>query len=156
MDRIYVVSGLLVLLVGCGADQLVRTEPLAPGGECEAGGTTIYMGEDADGDGVLGDDEIFTTDHVCNGVDGADGEDAPVPLVRVDDEAAGENCSAGGLAVHTGFDIEHPAECGVLRGREMACLCFRGQRQDLGHHRLDPGRAAGRPRAAGGERGLLP
>jgi hypothetical protein len=67
----------------------------APAGDvCPAGGTVVVAGRDDDGDGVLDDDEIETTDYVC---------DAPI-LVRMRAEPAGEHCPDGGIAFLTGRD----------------------------------------------------
>ena len=89
--------GFLVLAVfGCAPAQLVRTERVGPGEECAAGGLAVHLGTDVNVDGILGDDEIATTDYVC---------DAVIAMVRVDSEAPGMNCDAGGIAVHTGVDV---------------------------------------------------
>lgn len=88
---------LVSLAVGCAPAQLVRSERIDPGEECVAGGLAVHLGTDTNVDGILGDDEIATTDFVC---------DAALALVRVDGEPAGMNCEDGGIAVHAGMDLD--------------------------------------------------
>jgi hypothetical protein len=98
MTRSLLYACLLVsLALGCAPAQLVRTERIDPGEECVAGGLAVHLGTDINADGILGDDEIATTDYVC---------DAALALVRVDAEPDGMNCDAGGIAVHAGLDLD--------------------------------------------------
>ncbi len=92
---------LVSLALGCAPAQLVRTERIDPGEECAAGGLAVHLGTDTNVDGILGDDEIATTDYVC---------DAALALVRVDAEPAGMNCQDGGIAVHAGLDLDGSGE----------------------------------------------
>jgi hypothetical protein len=63
------------LTIGCatndvtlgGPSTLIRVVPLAPGAECTSGGTIIYTGLDNDGDTFLDDEEITSSQNICNG-----------------------------------------------------------------------------------------
>ena len=62
---------------------LINTSDEVAGDNCANGGVKIEVGEDTNGDGVLGIDEVddSLTRFVCNGQDGQDGEDGiSVPL----------------------------------------------------------------------------
>jgi hypothetical protein len=97
---------LLAILVSfaaaCGDDpieveELIRVDQEPPGANCEHGGIAVHIGMDDSADGQLQDDEIGETLYTC---DVADGQ----VLTRTDEEPAGDNCSNGGAAVHTGVD----------------------------------------------------
>jgi len=73
--------GLATLLGACALAACGDSEPAAeapatlnrvvaeqPGKNCEAGGQAIQLGVDANGSGVLDDDEVKGTSYVCNGV----------------------------------------------------------------------------------------
>ena len=64
-----------LLAAGCGHDvalggpnTLVRVDPEPSGIHCEEGGVAIQTGLDLDGDAYLDDEEIVSTQYVCNGV----------------------------------------------------------------------------------------
>src|ERR1041385_6080090 len=50
-----------------GPSALVRVDSEPPGANCPDGGVAIHTGLDQNGDGYLGDDEITSTQYVCNG-----------------------------------------------------------------------------------------
>ncbi len=52
---------------------LVRVDDEPPGANCVTGGVAVHSGFDADGDGVLDDDEIDDTAYVCADGSGIDG-----------------------------------------------------------------------------------
>ena len=54
-----------------GLNSLIATEAIEPGDVCANGGVAISTGVDANADGVLDEDEIASTENVCNGVDGS-------------------------------------------------------------------------------------
>jgi Collagen triple helix repeat (20 copies) len=57
-----------------GLNALVSIDPeLATGGHCPFGGVRVRSGLDANGDGVLGDSEVTSTEYVCNGAPGSGG-----------------------------------------------------------------------------------
>ncbi|MEN9799238.1 MAG: hypothetical protein RL653_2934 [Pseudomonadota bacterium] len=65
-----------LLVLGCGQSApsaLVRSEVVAPGAECPAGGTRLSFGVDADRSGALEGEEVSTSTFVCNGEAGAAG-----------------------------------------------------------------------------------
>ena len=81
-----------------GKNSLVRLDEESPGANCPHGGTAVKSGIDANGDGVLDDDEVTHTAYVCAGPKG-DGA-----LIRLEDEPPGTNCPHGGTAVKSGID----------------------------------------------------
>ncbi|MFZ9890166.1 MAG: DUF7151 family protein, partial [Myxococcota bacterium] len=68
--------------------------------DCPAGGVDIELGVDKNGDGELSADEVKRVVTVCNGNGGA------AALVDVKEEAAGAECSAGGLLIRSGLDAD--------------------------------------------------
>lgn len=94
-----------------GASSLVRLDAEAEGDNCPNGGTAIVSGVDANGDGVLGNDEVTSTRYACNGAgkdgdngtDGTDGTDGLQAIVRLETEAPGDNCEFGGTRVSSGL-----------------------------------------------------
>jgi hypothetical protein len=52
---------------GNAPTSLVRVDDEPAGSNCKNGGVAISTGHDTNDDGVLGDDEIVTTQYVCNG-----------------------------------------------------------------------------------------
>ena len=103
---------------GEGAAALVETSD-ASAEECEYGGVVITTGLDADGDGVLNENEIVSTAVICDGAPGAGGEDGETgetgpegdagadgdsSLVVFEEEPAGANCPEGGVRVLSGLD----------------------------------------------------
>lgn len=99
----------LVLFAACGDARLVDLTSLPPGDDCAAGGVRVQHGTDDNGDGVLQDGEIDTTETLCNGTD------AGAALVDISPEPAGTNCGNGGTHVRTGVDVD---DDGALDGGE--------------------------------------
>ncbi|HEV7557911.1 MAG TPA: hypothetical protein VGO00_20735 [Kofleriaceae bacterium] len=63
-----------LIVAGCsndvalgGPNTLVRVDGEPPGVNCPNGGVAVHTGLDHDGDGYLDDDEITSTQYVCNG-----------------------------------------------------------------------------------------
>ncbi|RDV37611.1 DUF4397 domain-containing protein [Bradymonadaceae bacterium TMQ3] len=54
-----------------GLNSLIATEAIEPGAVCANGGVAISTGVDANANGTLDEDEIASTENVCNGVDGS-------------------------------------------------------------------------------------
>ena len=74
----------------------VTSEPV--GTNCENGGLKIESGFDNNGNETLDADEIVSTAYICNGIEGQ------ISLVNISDEAAGSNCSNGGIKIDSGVD----------------------------------------------------
>ena len=84
---------------------------------CAAGGKTLNVGIDANGDNTLQQGEIQQTHSICNGVS-AEPVEAPLQaLVRTEVEAPGDNCSTGGHVILTGLDNNRN---GVLDDAEIS------------------------------------
>src|SRR5690606_29576528 len=68
---------LLTTALGCegSASQsgLVRLDAEPAGNNCANGGSAVHAGIDADANGTLSDDEVESTQYVCNGAPGSEG-----------------------------------------------------------------------------------
>lgn len=73
---------------------LVRIDEEPAGTNCADGGSAVRAGTDANGDGILQDDEVAATTYVCDGT----------LLTRMAGEPAGQNCAGGGIAFFIGRD----------------------------------------------------
>ena len=81
-------------------ESLFQTRSEAPGPNCSNGGTALETGFDLNASNDLEQEEITSTTYFCN---------APINaqvLLRVDPEPIGNNCSEGGIALHTGPDTD--------------------------------------------------
>jgi hypothetical protein len=84
-----------------GLKSLVKlTEELA-GDNCASGGFKVESGIDINNNGVLDSDEVQSTDFICNGNDGLNGNSS---LINVTEELSGDNCTSGGLKIDVGID----------------------------------------------------
>ena len=104
---------------------------------CTTGGNTFEVGDDLNGDGVLDLTEVVLTLDICNGADGADGQDgapgadgadgqdgAPGAdgadgmnaIIETMTEPAGTNCANGGVKIQVGIDTNSD---GVLQPTEI-------------------------------------
>lgn len=81
---------------------LMRVKPEAVGSNCSWGGARIEAGLDADGNHVLADSEVTSTQYVCNATASADGLST---LVRMRAEPPGAACAQGGSQVLAGKDL---------------------------------------------------
>jgi hypothetical protein len=111
------------IAVGDEGTVISRTDPIAPGATCAAGGNAVLVGHDRNANGVLDDREIESTTNVCR-------EDGPDTLVRVDPEPAGAHCASGGSAVHTGVDRNRD---GVLENDEITSTTYACDPQAVFH-----------------------
>ena len=82
------------------AASIVTPEPAA--GNCPQGGSKIQSGIDINVNGLLDADEVTNTSYVCNGANGAAGQNA---LTSVSSEPAGSNCASGGSRIQAGLDL---------------------------------------------------
>lgn len=100
-----------------GSQLLARTSPETPGENCEAGGTLVEIGADADGNSVLENDEIQTSFFVCNGINSAGtGENGLTSLIIATPlEDCGPNNTTG-IRIEIGLDDDGD---GSLTGDEI-------------------------------------
>lgn len=82
---------------------LMRVKLEAVGSNCPWGGARIEAGLDADGNHVLVDNEVTSTQYICNATAAADGLST---LVRMRAEPAGARCARGGSQVLAGKDLD--------------------------------------------------
>jgi predicted outer membrane repeat protein len=87
-----------------GDDTLIDVTPVAPGASCAFGGFLVETGVDDNLNGTLDPDEVDSSNFICNGEPGADGEDGTGSLIIVEVELPGANCGFGGIMVKTGQD----------------------------------------------------
>jgi len=74
--------------------------------DCEFGGTKVETGIDDNGDGELQPDEVDTTEVVCSGDPGDQGDPGLRSLVRTTEEPDGDNCPNGGQRIESGVDVD--------------------------------------------------
>ncbi|HET6344523.1 MAG TPA: hypothetical protein VFH51_06300, partial [Myxococcota bacterium] len=91
-----------------GVSMLVRTDAEGPGENCDGGGVRIALGADDDGDLVLDDAEIDSSEYVCRGEPGSDGDDGATALVRTTQFTDPEGDCDSGLRVEVGLDDGDP------------------------------------------------
>jgi len=84
-----------------GQSSLVDVTEEPVGANCSSGGFKIDVGLDTNGNGILDSDEVQSTQYVCNGTDGLNGQSS---LVDVTEEPVGANCSSGGFKIDVGLD----------------------------------------------------
>ncbi|PWJ44375.1 LamG domain-containing protein [Sediminitomix flava] len=78
----------------------IVNEPI--GENCSAGGQKIDIGIDLNKNGTLDYEEIESTQYICNGENGTDGQSS---LIKLTEEKAGNNCFYGGYKIETGIDL---------------------------------------------------
>ncbi|MEQ9467855.1 MAG: hypothetical protein RLN88_10625 [Ekhidna sp.] len=69
---------------------------------CPAGGVELTFGYDDDSNGTI--DEVLETALICNGENGADGQDGLNSIVKSTTESPGTNCPNGGTFIEVGID----------------------------------------------------
>jgi len=93
-----------------GLTSLMTTEIEPAGANCSSGGQRINAGLDSNHNNTLDANEIGPSIYLCNGSNGAtgatgiDGNNGLNALAETTIEAAGNNCSAGGVGIKTGLD----------------------------------------------------
>ncbi|MES9942244.1 MAG: cadherin-like beta sandwich domain-containing protein [Candidatus Thiodiazotropha sp. 6PLUC2] len=113
---------LLITLSACrndgtnGQNALVNQSNEPAGATCAYGGVRIDAGIDDDGNGILEETEVDTTEVVCNGSYGSDGADGLSALVNQSTEAVGPTCPNGGIRLDIGIDDNGN---GVLENSEI-------------------------------------
>ncbi|MBI5511833.1 MAG: hypothetical protein HY903_24015 [Deltaproteobacteria bacterium] len=88
-----------------GATVLIRLDTTPPSGSCPNGGTTVSSGVDVNEDRQLQSTEITATSTLCNGADGAAGQDGATVLLRLDTTSPSDSCPNGGTTVNSGVDV---------------------------------------------------
>jgi hypothetical protein len=135
---------LVVLLAACGGHvdtsdtaaagrtgvATARVSLEAAGSHCAYGGSRIETGLDADGSGTLDDAEVSAVQYAChgapgsngtNGTNGSAGSAGATSLVRIENEAAGANCTHGGSKISVGLDTD---ASGVLDPAEASSTSY--------------------------------
>lgn len=96
----------------------------AASSNCTAGGVRLDFGLDDDRDGILDPLEIDGSTDVCNGASGATGSGGSnglAMLFKTSNEAAGVNCSTGGIKLESGLDTSGN---GVLENGEVSSATY--------------------------------
>ena len=96
---------------------------------CPFSGHEFELGNDANENGALEDDEVVVSVDICNGADGSDGEHGEHgvngtngtnglnSLTNISDEPVGStNCGSGGVRIEVGLDLDNN---GVLESLEV-------------------------------------
>ncbi len=96
-------------------DAILRSSVVGFGDDCAAGGERIDVGVDADGDGVLADDEVGSSVFVCR-------DDVAPVVVRVDDAAVAD-CAFGGVVVSSGGDDDRDGVLGDVEVDRRDAIC---------------------------------
>jgi hypothetical protein len=104
LDTAEITSTQYVCNGASGSAALVAMTAETAGANCTSGGEKVSAGLDANGNGTLDSGEITTTAYVCNGANGTNGTNGLNTLVAIVDEAAGANCTYGGIKVTSGLD----------------------------------------------------
>lgn len=81
-----------------GGNSLFRTINEPPGVNCVNGGMKIYSGIDLNDNGSLDEDEITSSDYLCNG------EDGDLSLVNITEVPVSSDCPNGGFLFDSGLD----------------------------------------------------
>ncbi|HEX8539760.1 MAG TPA: hypothetical protein VF664_20020, partial [Cystobacter sp.] len=79
--------------------QRSRIVPEPEGAHCPHGGTALLTGPDTNGNDVLDPAEVTATEYLCH-------DAAPQALLRLEQEAPGPNCPAGGRRILNGLDLD--------------------------------------------------
>lgn len=92
-----------------GLSSLLRLTNEPAGNRCSDGGTRIDAGPDVNANGALDEQEIRSTQYICNGLAGANGvagSTGQTSLVQMSAEPAGAHCGAGGTRIDAGVDAD--------------------------------------------------
>ena len=117
-------------LYGCGGSDsspnlaiAIAVLNSAPITACPSGGITIQSGVDANGDQVLNALEASNEQFICNGVNGAIGAVSLSPLISVNPEPIGVNCTSGGSQVNVGLDINRNSILDTTEITSVSYVC---------------------------------
>ena len=101
-----------------GAQTLLDIIPEAAGENCFSGGFRVVSGIDLNANNLLDENEIFTTEFICNGDDGQNGTSS---LIKVLPESSGDYCENGGIRVESGSDLNNN---GMLEEDEISAINY--------------------------------
>lgn len=107
-----------------GKNALIRTQPIAAGSQCLAGGTDVQYGLDTNGDGALDDNEVTGSSAVCNGEKGQDGSGAASSYTVMASAGAGGSISPAGasqVAAGTTTSFTLTPDTGLVAGVSSTC-----------------------------------
>ncbi|MEC8541773.1 MAG: hypothetical protein VXY53_08045, partial [Candidatus Thermoplasmatota archaeon] len=93
-----------IICYGDGRDSIANTYTISPGIDCDDGGILLETGTDLDGNGYLDPNEVTSSEIICNGISGSDGQDGSTALIETSNEPAGNNCANGGVKIEAGVD----------------------------------------------------
>lgn len=96
--------------------QQSRLVPEPAGLHCLHGGMALWMGPDANGNGVLDEAEVTTTEYLCH-------EGQPSVLLRIEVEAPGVHCAAGGRRILSGRDQDGDGVLGDAEVEQRQYVC---------------------------------
>lgn len=96
--------------------QQARLAPEPEGEHCPHGGTALLTGPDEDGNGVLDPAEVTHTEYLCH-------EAAPPAMLRIEEEAPGSNCPAGGRRMLSGLDVNGDGVLGDDEALSTQYIC---------------------------------
>ncbi len=140
-SKIGFIAAALLLASACGSEDvrsdvpdspgspLVKVEQIAPGSECEHGGSLIINGIDTDKNGELSETEIekSKTAKICKNAPGngnGGGENTASPLIKSETLAVGDaDCPTGGQRVTAGLDINEDNELSATEIKSTTVLC---------------------------------
>lgn len=98
----------------------ISDEPI--GTNCPAGGKRIDTGMDINRDGLLNDTEVTTTNYVCNGIQGPQGDQGYNALTRITPDTSG-TCAWGGYFLEVGTDISEDWILDPSEVNDSAYIC---------------------------------
>lgn len=98
-------------------DTLILIETETPGSNCANGGSKVSTGVDDNGNGVLDEEEVQSSQYLCDDAPLLD----PQPLVEVEDEGEGTNCTYGGTRISSGNDDN---QNGILEAEEVDSVSY--------------------------------
>ncbi|TPV92468.1 MAG: trypsin-like serine protease [Myxococcales bacterium FL481] len=105
---------------GCAPQAIVANEVEPPGDNCPNGGIKITTAIDHSLDGSVSPWEIAEVTYVCDDDPAEDGKNA---AVRLTDELAGANCTAGGTKLESGVDENRNGQLDDDEVQSIAYIC---------------------------------
>ncbi len=145
-----------------GIGSLMAMEDVATAPGCTGAAVRITAGPDSNRNHLLDAAEVTSTRYLCQGArgndgatgaNGQDGQDGRNSLVRIDAEAAGANCPAGGNRVSSGLDLNRDSSLSGAEVSSVQYLCHGANGSNgLSARVLMSGEPAGAHCAAGGQR----